>query len=116
MIDHVNYQVPKSVVHSGELTQFMSMLGLEEVEPNEAMDAQYTVRWWQDVHGMRVHIVGKGDQALRVGLGHLCVQVHPFAFEQCLDGGWLERYNPDSPMNRCWLRGPGGIRVEVQCV
>jgi hypothetical protein len=115
MIDHVNYQVPTEVVHSSMMTAFMALLGLEEVPPTEALDKEYTVRWWEDTAtGMRVHIVGLGLAPLRTGLGHLCVKLDDERWGRCANCRWVERYNRASPMRRLWLRGPGGLRVEVQ--
>lgn len=115
MIDHVNYQVPTAIVHTIEMAAFWRMLGMVEVQPNEALDDQYVVRWWEDpTTGLRVHVVGAGKDALPVGLGHLCVTLPAAVWDICRTSRWLERHNPDSPMQRLWLRGPGGLRVEVQ--
>lgn len=115
MIDHVNYQVPVDAVHSEAMTEFMALLGLKEIPPNEALDAQYVVRWWMcPTTGMRVHVVGAGDHPRRQGLGHLCVVLDPTRWQQCHESDFLIRYNPDSPMKRLWLTGPGELRVEVQ--
>jgi hypothetical protein len=117
MINHVNYQVPEEVVHSKALTRFMDLLMLTEVQPNEALDNEYVVRWWEDMESdLRIHVVGRGLDPLPQGYGHLCVQLPPTWWKQCLDSPWLIRHNPDSPMQRLWLYGPGGIRVEVQRV
>lgn len=115
MIDHVNYQVPVDVVHSVALAEFMEdLLGLRPVTPDEALDADYTVQWWQDEDGMRVHVVGAAGNALPQGLGHLCVRVGKDEWRRCSRSKWLARHNPTSPMARLWLHGPGGLRVEVQ--
>jgi hypothetical protein len=117
VISHINFQVPEDVVHSKALTEFMGLLMLTEVRPDEPLDDQYIVRWWEDMESdLRVHIVGSGMNALSMGFGHLCVQLHDSRWKKCLDSPWLIRYNPTSPMRRCWLYGPGGIRVEVQRV
>jgi hypothetical protein len=115
MIDHVNYQVPTDVVHTREMTEFWDLLRLQEVEPTEALDKQYVVRWWEDPGtGFRVHIVGANEPPLYMGLGHLCVAVSDGVWEACAKSRWMARYNPDSPMRRVWLLGPGDLRVEVQ--
>jgi hypothetical protein len=115
MIAHVNYQVPEDVVHTQALTDFMEMLGLYEVQPDEALDDQYVVRWWQDMDSdLLIHIVGRGMDPLPMGYGHLCLKVTDTRMALCTRSPWLIRHNPDSPLKRLWLYGPGGIRVEVQ--
>lgn len=114
MIDHVNFQVPEVIVHTQDMTEFMTMLGLREVPPQELGDDQYVVRWWEDDRGMRVHVVGRGSEILTMGYGHLCVRLPLAAWQQCKDSTWCIRANPTSLLNRVWLYGPGGIRAEVQ--
>ena len=117
MIDHLTYQVPIGLVHSPELAAFMELVGLQEVPVDltiDPVDVDYIVRWWEDTHGMGVRIVGVDAPALPVGLGHWCVKLGPHNFRLCAVSRWVERHNPDSPLGRLWLCGPGGLRVEVQ--
>ena len=121
-INHTTYQVPQDVAFSQEMTDFMAMLGLEEMEVDlkiDPADADYTVRWWVDEQGQRLHVIETTATSemdpIDQQLGHVCiVGLDPERFEQCITSQWLERYNLNSWLGRCWLVGPGGVRVEVQ--
>lgn len=116
-MDHLTYQVPVDDLYSDEMAEFMALVGMEEVPVNlhiDPVDADYVVRWFEDVQGMGIRLVGVGDEQLPVGLGHWCVKLPPPDFAHCAASRWLERHNPDSPLGRLWLYGPAGLRVEVQ--
>jgi hypothetical protein len=117
MIDHLTYQVPVRHMTSDDMTEFMALVGMHEVPVDlhiDPVDADYTVRWFEDRRGMGIRLVGVWGRALPLGLGHWCVKVPPNVFDKCAASRWVERHNPDSPLGRLWLRGPAGLRVEVQ--
>jgi len=111
-IDHVTYQVDDNCVHDPEITEFMELIGLTESDPHaDIMERGWNVRWFEDMTGFQVHLVG-GPITPEVSLSHFCVKVGVQQFGRCRRSRWLE--HDSGRGDRIWLRGPENLRVEVR--
>jgi hypothetical protein len=133
-LNHVTFHVPLGSLTgaNGEnVTDFMDMLGLYEVEPEEAPEG-LRVRWfavrdpmWSESYPRPplVHLV-EGYQFARThgfydqpALGHICIatgQLHMNAIRiLAKERSWVER-DGGSGTDRFWLRLGPSIRVEVR--
>jgi hypothetical protein len=113
MIDHVTYELNEQTLHSVDVTRFLYALGMVEVRPDAAIEAEYDVRWFKyQYQDFYVHLVARVDFVIRAKLwDHFCAIVQPDRYGELAKSKWLER---DSGSGRIWLSGPGGIRVEVR--
>lgn len=110
MIDHITYEIDRDGLTDPDLGSFFAALGLLEVEPDEKIEKDYNVRWWQDEDGRQIHLV-EGMRPTTLGLAHFCIKgVGRDDLEGLRRSDWLEH---DSGSGRIWLNGPQGIRVEV---
>jgi hypothetical protein len=128
MIDHITYHVPPGTLADPALKDFMSLLGFEEIEPNDPFEHGWNVRWWRVDHDTdadrrrtpAIHLV-EGEVPSRITpydrlcLGHFCVKkgsgwaVTDTAVAARAKG-WLER---DSDSGRIWLAF-ANLRIEVR--
>lgn len=119
MIDHVTYMVSKEDLEHGMFRTFFALLDMHEVHPDPAIEKSWQVRWFKPNAQPfpLIHLVA-GPRTPELELAHFCVTFdtynHATAVQlvnECRDSAWLER---DSGSGRIWLKGPGGIRVEVR--
>lgn len=127
ILDHITYQVEEgSLFHDdGKATMqytefFVDLLGLKEIDPEEGIEGKgWNVRWFEDTNGMQIHLVEtkpeiEGIGSVDLGLGHFCAIIDRGAYARALNTSWREAIG--SLEGRCWLKGPGGIRVEARPV
>jgi hypothetical protein len=114
MIQHITYEVPiAELFNNPSLDRFMRLVGLAPVPPDPEIEKNWAVRWWSDGQGGTVHLVGTEEPTLvDLRLGHWCVIVSESLFARCKTSEFNEGIGRQE--DRVWLRGPGGIRVEVR--
>ena len=128
MIDHVTFQVPKGKIHYSSIDEFFAALNFLEVEPDEAIEKDWVVRWFApremvgvdgDI-GCIVHLVepkkvamnDNSDGEVNLQLGHFCCTVPFEKYDDLCDSPLLEHATPGS--SRIWAKGPFGLRAEVR--
>lgn len=129
MIDHVTFEVWDEAIRSGNLENFLTRLGLKQIDVQEDVPVGWNVAWYTDafidrspkdgstVYSRILHFVEvpPGDrmhpnESPYLGAGHFCVDV-PYQMYKELEGtDWVER---NSGSHRLWLRAYG-LRVEVR--
>jgi hypothetical protein len=119
MIDHVTIHVHEGTLDREDLTDFMVLIGLSEIPPNDPFEHGWKVRWFRQLIGSgysppsapAVHLVetDDGEEDLP-NLGHFCVIVPAKRKEWLAKTEFCER---DSGSGRIWLRFEN-IRVEVR--
>lgn len=112
MINHVTYQLtPEGLKSIGGL---MSVLGFQEVEPDDPFEHGYDVRWFKRAAPPLIHFVSEAMSARRpwpnLGLGHFCVMVSPEVYKRCAGSAYCSR---NSGSGRIWLEWDK-VRVEVR--
>jgi hypothetical protein len=116
MIHHITYQLREDEIGSPELAEFMSLLDLIEIEPQESVPEGWRVRWFADRGYPAIHFVSVPFLSSRWlapagwGLGHFCVDLPAEGIERARASGWCVR---DSGSGRIWLQW-GPVRVEVR--
>lgn len=114
MIDHVAYTVEE--LDEVEQDRFWTALGffmfpIPSDDVAYAYELEQRQRWYSNRTDCDVHIVENRDEADTWNWGHLCVKVEEETYDELRHSDWVER---DNGSGRFWLRGPGGIRVEVR--
>jgi hypothetical protein len=109
-VDHVTYMMREPELRAGDMQAFFNLIGMREVKPSAHIEQDWTVRWFEDDSGFQVHIVA-GPRTPELELSHFCVIISQEMFQAAVLSPWLERQRIGSP--RIWLKGPGGLRVEV---
>jgi hypothetical protein len=127
ILDHVTYQVPEGALfHDDGVTPceqynkfFCDLLGMKEIKPDEGIEGKgWKVRWFEDVRRFKIHLVEEQPTAsdeiniVDLGLGHFCAIISRGAYSRALESEWREDIG--SLSGRAWMKGPGGIRVEIR--
>lgn len=116
-VDHVTYQVSAGQLRQPEIEDFfVDLLGMKEIEPDEKVEGKgWTVRWFEDAAGFVLHLVEAEEGAdgfVDLKLGHFCAVIDRGAYSRALESEYRESIG--SLEGRAWLKGPGGIRVEIR--
>lgn len=111
-ITHFTYQVPFNYINRTEVDSFFKdALGMLEMKPDRSIEKNYNVRWFQfPSDAVMLHLVENGSGYVRMPFDHFCIRTSPDRYRVLASSEWLER---DSGSGRIWLKGPLGIRVEV---
>jgi hypothetical protein len=119
MIDHFTYHVDLKTLHNGELADFLSMLGLVEIDADDPLYThELPVRWFrfktaEPPQQTRLHLVATADgERDLLALGHFCITgvEMDLVHARAVDRGWLSRA---SGSGRIWLQFDN-LRVEVR--
>lgn len=114
-LDHVTYQVQRGYLTDSSLDIFFRILEMQEVKPDDAVEKDWRVRWWQDKDGFQIHLVESphNDPKVDLKLGHFCAILSRSGYVAATDSTFCERNSKESP--RAWLRHAGtGLRVEIR--
>lgn len=125
IIDHITIHVPEPTLNTAWTANFFTLLGFEEIDPNDSFEHGYSVRWFRVPRPDRppfgepgpqrspdVHLVESdtGEQDL-LALGHFCIKAESASrFNMMRASSYCVR---DSGSGRIWLEH-ANIRVEVR--
>jgi hypothetical protein len=115
-LDHVTYQVPAGHLVDASLDEFFKLLEMQEIKPDDEVEKDWNVRWFQDKDGFQIHLVDAAEDAagfVDLKLGHFCAILSREGYAAATSSIYLERNSRQSP--RAWLRHAGtGLRVEIR--
>lgn len=111
MIDHITWTVRK--LDKEATVEFMALVGFWPIPvKGPAFEQEVNQVWFTDGGETDVHIVQHTFGGTKVW-DHICVNsLTPQQVTKCSESDYVERARATS--QRIWLKGPGGIRIEVR--